>query len=114
MDIGLDIVEIDRIRKIARRTPRFLERVFSAKEIAYCRAKKNQWQHFAVRFAAKEAVWKALEGERGLSLRDIAVSRDARGKPGVLLKGKPARGLRLSLSHSDQYAVAVAVAVLVP
>lgn len=107
-DVGTDIVEIARIKKLASQAPRFLKRVFTDEEIAYCRAKKNPWQHFAVRFAAKEAVWKAL-GSQGLSLRDISVSRDAQGKPGVLLKGRRAAGLRLSLSHSDDYAVAVAL-----
>ena len=110
MEIGLDIVEIERVRQLARRTPRFLARVFTAQEIAYCKAKKNQWQHFAVRFAAKEAVWKALERD-GVSLKDISVSRDSRGKPGVLLKGRPQRGFKLSLSHSERYALAVAVRV---
>ena len=108
MEIGLDIVEISRIRRLALKTPRFLKRVFTAEEIAYCKGKSKPWQHFAVRFAAKEAVWKAL-GERGLGLRDISVSRSERGKPGVLLRGKPARGLRLSLSHSESYAVAVVI-----
>ena len=108
MELGLDIVEISRVRALARRQPRFLTRVFSAEEISYCRGKKLQWQHFAVRFAAKEAVWKAL-GAKGLALKDIAVSRDASGKPGVLVKGKPMKRLKLSLSHSERYAVAVAV-----
>ena len=108
MEIGLDIVEIARVRNLARRTPRFLSRVFTAHEIAYCRSKKNPWQHFAVRFAAKEAVWKALDRD-DVSLKDISVSRDGRGKPGVLLNGCRAAGLKLSLSHSDHYAVAVAV-----
>ncbi|MBI5631540.1 MAG: holo-ACP synthase [Elusimicrobia bacterium] len=106
--MGVDIVEIERIRKLARRTPRFLTRVFTREEISYCRAKKNPWQHFAVRFAAKEAVWKAL-GTDGVSLKDISVDRDARGKPGVLIKGKPARGFKLSLSHSEHYALAAAI-----
>ena len=107
LDVGLDIVEIKRVRRLALRTPRFLTRVFSQEEISYCRSKKNPWQHFAVRFAAKEAVWKALDRD-GIALKDISVGRDKRGKPGVLLKGKPAKGLKLSLSHSDHYAVAVA------
>src|SRR5271170_2170867 len=107
LELGLDIIEIDRIRRLARRTPRFLPRVFTAREIAYCRSKKYPWQHFAVRFAAKEAVWKALDRD-GISLKDISVSRDARGKPGVLINGKKAPSLKLSLSHSDHYAVAVA------
>jgi holo-[acyl-carrier protein] synthase len=108
MEIGLDIVEIARVRSLARRNPRFLSRVFTADEVAYCRAKKKQWQHFAVRFAAKEAVWKAM-GKDGLRLKDISVGRDRRGKPGELIKGKPSKAFALSLSHSERYALAVAV-----
>ena len=108
--IGLDIVEIDRIEKLARRNARFLPRVFSDQEIAYCRSKKNRWQHFAARFAAKEAVWKAL-GQSGIALKDISVRRDSAGKPSVLLRGRPSRSIQLSLSHSDHYAVAVALCV---
>jgi len=108
LELGLDIVEIARVRALARRQPRFLSRVFSAEEIRYCRSKKRQWQHFAVRFAAKEAVWKAL-GRDDIGLVDISVASDGRGKPGVLIKGKPARGVTLSLSHSERYAVAVAL-----
>ncbi len=108
MEIGLDIIEIDRIKRLARRAPRFLSRIFTSSEISYCRSKKNPWQHFAVRFAAKEAVWKALDDE-AVSLKDISVSRDDRGKPGVLLKGRRASTLKLSLSHSERYAVAVAI-----
>ena len=106
--LGLDIVEISRIRTLARRNPRFLTRVFSADEIRYCRGKRRAWQHFAVRFAAKEAVWKAM-GDGGLALKDIAVSRDGLGPPGVLLRGKPAKRIRISLTHSDDYAAAVAL-----
>jgi holo-[acyl-carrier protein] synthase len=108
MQVGLDIVEIKRVRALANRNPHFLDRVFTAEEIAYCRGKKLQWQHFAVRFAAKEAVWKALD-DGGVALRDISVSRDERGKPGVLLKGKPLKGYSLSLTHTEEYAAAVAV-----
>jgi holo-[acyl-carrier protein] synthase len=108
MEIGLDIVEIDRVRKLVTKTPKFLDRVFSAAEIAYCSKKKIPWQHYAVRFAAKEAVWKAID-KAGLALKDISVANDKRGKPGVVIKGKPAKGFKLSLSHSDRYAVAVAV-----
>ncbi len=108
MDIGLDIVEIRRIRRVIRRTPAFLDRVFTKPEIAYCRRHKDPWPHFAVRFAAKEAVWKAL-GQSGVALKDISVARDSRGKPGVLIKGRRARRLKLSLSHSEDYAAAVAL-----
>ena len=108
MEIGLDIVEVHRIRRVIRRTPGFLDRVFTKDEIADCRAHKDPWPHYAVRFAAKEAVWKALGQER-IALRDISVARDGRGKPSVLIKGRRARGLKLSLSHGEDYAVAVAL-----
>lgn len=108
MDVGLDIVEISRVRALARRNPRFLKRVFTDEEIAYCSGKKLKWQHFAVRFAAKEAVWKAI-GRGAVALKDISVRRDASGKPSVLLKGKPLKGFSLSLTHSAEYAAAVAL-----
>lgn len=108
MEIGLDIVEIARVRALARRQPRFLDRVFTKQEIAYCRGKKLQWQHFAVRFAAKEAVWKAL-GEGKFALKDISVGRGANGKPEVLLRGRRVAHLKLSLSHGERYALAVAL-----
>ena len=105
--IGLDIVEVERVRKAAR-SPRFLKRVFSKDEIAYCMGRKSPWQHFAVRFAAKEAVFKAL-GMKGVSLLHIAVARDENGKPSALVAGKPEPRISLSLTHSDHYAAAVAV-----
>ena len=104
--LGLDIVEIGRIRSLARRNARFLKRVFSNEEIRYCKGKKKQWQHFAVRFAAKEAVWKAV-GQPGLRLKDISVRRAASGRPSVVLKGRPAKDIQISLSHSEHYAAAV-------
>ena len=106
--VGLDIVEVERVRKAARRSPRFLKRVFSKDEIAYCMGKKSPWQHFAVRFAAKEAVFKAL-GMAGVSLLHISVARDRNGRPSALVGGRPAPGIALSLTHSDHYAAAVAV-----
>jgi holo-[acyl-carrier protein] synthase len=107
VELGIDIVEIRRIKVLGTKTPRFLDRVFTKDEIAYCRDKSNPWQHFAVRFAAKEAVWKALGRER-VALRDISISRDRRGKPSVLLKGRPLKGCRVSLTHCEEYAAAVA------
>ena len=106
--LGLDIVEIKRIERLGKTNPRFLTRVFSAQEVRYCRTKKNLWQHFAARFAAKEAVWKAL-GQIELALKDISVSRDSRGRPGVVIRGRRAPHIHLSLSHSDHYAAAVAL-----
>lgn len=108
MELGVDLVEIARIRSLARRNPKFLSRVFSAPEIAYCRAKKNPWPHFAVRFAAKEAVYKAL-GNAKVPLTAISVNRGLDGRPSVRIKGKAVRGLKLSLSHGRDHAVAFAV-----
>jgi len=107
MELGVDLVEISRVRDLARRSPRFLTRVFSPEEIAYCKAKKNPWPHFAVRFAAKEAVYKAL-GRSEVPLTAISVETAGDGKPTVRIAGKPARGVKLSLSHSHDYAVAFA------
>jgi len=123
MDIGVDIVEIDRIAKQTR-NPHFLKRVYTPGEVAYCRARKNSAQHFAVRFAAKEAVWKAIAAAivrrssggtaRGARLthRDIQVRNRANGKPEIFL-AKPfqklARRVSISLSHGREYAVAMAI-----
>ncbi len=120
MEIGVDIVEIPRIAQSVR-NPRFLKRVFTAPEVAYCRARKNAAQHFAVRFAAKEAVWKAiassaiirrLSGGRGLLHRDIQVRNQSNGKPEIVFPArfkKLARRVTISLSHGRDYAVAMAL-----
>ena len=106
--LGVDIVDIRRIREAARRRPNFLPRVFTPEEIAYCRTKSDPWPHFAVRFAAKEAVWKAA-GMKGIFLRDISVARDDSGRPRALIRGRKKPGIEISLSHSRDYAVAVAM-----
>lgn len=108
--MGVDIVEVPRIGRLAR-SKRFLDRVFTAEEVAYCSVKRNAAQHYAVRFAAKEAVYKAL-GREGVGHRDISVWNDARGRPSVRLAPRLKnleRRVSLSLSHSARYAVAVAL-----
>ena len=108
MEIGVDLVEIARVKLLARRNSKFLSRVFSASEIAYCRAKKDPWPHFAVRFAAKEAVYKAL-GKAEVPLTAISIARDAKGRPSVRVAGRSAPKLKLSLSHGRDHAVAFAI-----
>jgi holo-[acyl-carrier protein] synthase len=118
--VGVDIVEIDRIaRTLARFGERFLRRVYTEAEVAYCRGRPAR---LAARFAAKEAVAKALGvgifWHEGVTWRDVEVTRDHRGKPGVRLHGSALEraqqeGLTqwaLSLSHSREYAVAMVVA----
>lgn len=110
MDVGIDIVEINRIAKQVHNA-RFLKRVFAPREVAYCRARKNAAQHFAVRFAAKEAVWKAV-GEPMLLHRDIQVRNKPNGKPEVIFPKRfahLARRVSISLSHGRDYAVAMAI-----
>lgn len=108
--MGVDIVEVRRVGRLVK-NPRFVDRVFSAREVAYCRDKKNAAQHFAVRFAAKEAVYKAL-GRPGVAHKDISVKNDPSGKPRVELSSslkKFESRLSLTLSHTAEYAVAVAL-----
>ncbi len=108
--VGIDIVEIKRINKLVGNR-RFCCRVFSNKEISYCKSRKNPCQHYAVRFAAKEAVWKAL-GRRGITHKDISIRNSPEGKPEVILPDKLKRlekNFSVSLSHTKDYAVAVAM-----
>ncbi len=107
MNIGIDIVEVKRIAKLIR-DERFLNRVYTAEEIRYCSYKKNSAQHFAVRFATKEAVWKAL-GRNDLPLKDIGVTNRRSGKPEATVKGIKRKDIDISLSHTEQYAAAVAI-----
>lgn len=117
---GIDLIEVNRIEAaIARYGERFLARVFTENELAYCRGRPHE---LAARFAAKEAVSKALgigiQHRDGVAWRDIQVVSDERGKPSVQLAGKAARradeiGLHtfaLSLSHTREHAIAMMVA----
>ena len=116
--IGCDIIEIERIARAIKRES-FIQRVFTAKEAAYCQSRGQQAAaSFAARFAAKEAVLKALgTGLREGSLQEIAVANDALGKPLVQLSGHfaaPSRQLgvkniQISLSHSRDFAVAYVI-----
>ena len=115
--IGIDILEIARVGKsIDDLGEAFLQRVFTRGEIAYCSARANRNQHFAARFAAKEAVSKALatgwSGE--FAWRDVEIVNAPSGQPMVTLHGKLAHRLigcaiHLSLSHSQDHVVAMAV-----
>lgn len=120
--IGIDVVETERIRRsIERHGARFLERVFTEREIAYCRASKFPERQFGARFAAKEAVSKAFGTGIGscLAWKDIEVVRLDSGEPVVELHGGARRfaeshGLaevKVSLTHTDAYAAANAVAL---
>jgi holo-[acyl-carrier protein] synthase len=117
---GVDIVEIVRFRGVMERLKdRFILRVFTPGEQKFCRAHRDPVPHFAVRFAAKEALFKALGTgwAKGISWLDIEVQRELREPPTIVLHGeaqrlsvaKGAHKVHLSLSHSDQYAVAMVI-----
>ena len=119
--LGVDIVEIERMKRILARTPRFRMRMFSEDERAYCDAKAAPEVHYATRFAAKEAVVKALGTgfSQGVSPRDIEVRRSSKGKPSIALSGRAreiaqeagVRELPISLSYTHTEAVACAMAI---
>ena len=116
--VGIDTVEIPRVQRVLdRHGERFLKRVYTPTEVAFCRGRVAE---LAARFAAKEAVMKALgTGVRGIAWREIEVLPDRRGKPLVYLYGGAKaraeemglQGLDISLSHERQYAIASVVAV---
>lgn len=116
--IGTDMVEIRRIQNAIERNPRFLQKVYTEEEIRYCQRKKNQWQSFAARFAAKEAVSKAMgTGIGPIGLREIEIISAASGQPQVVLHGAAKTfalehaitRVSLSLSHSEAYAIATVI-----
>ena len=119
--LGVDIVEIERMKAILKRIPSFPERVFSSEERAYCDGTASPATHYALRFAAKEAVVKALGTgfSQGIGVRDIEVERVKGGRPIAKLTGRALEvaerqgvcDLSISLSYTHTDAVACAMAV---
>lgn len=119
--IGVDIVEIARMERILRQTPGFFTRVFTEEERMYCESSARPAAHYACRFAAREAVLKALGMgfSDGIGRRDVSVSRDSNGKPIAVLSGRALKvahdlGVQevvISLSFTGELAVANAMAI---
>lgn len=114
------MVDITRFKAVVTRTPRFLERVFTGNELAYCYAKSNPYPSLAARFAVKEAFRKLHPHFiKGVRFHDVEVVNEANGKPELVLHGQAlARyqalstgALSMSISHTDQQAVAVIAAM---
>lgn len=117
--IGIDIVEIKRIKKAIKKHKNFINRLYTQLEQSYCLSKNKPHLHFAVRFAAKEAVLKALgTGFRGVRWIDIEIERDEFGKPDVKLSGNALKvaeekgidKILISLSFNKENAIAMALA----
>ena len=114
---GTDIIEIDRIKDSAKNKD-FVNRVYTNKEIEYCESKKLvKYQHYAARFAAKEAVFKAissnLKDKFDIIWKDVEIINDINGKPEVKFLDKRPKDLEsidISISHCKSYAVANVVA----
>ncbi|MDD5073449.1 MAG: holo-ACP synthase [Candidatus Omnitrophica bacterium] len=113
---GVDIVEVKRIKAAAKKFgARFLDKIFTKRELAYCRRRVSPEQHLAARFAAKEAVYKAFggDGNNPIAWTDVEIINDKHGKPLIVLKGTAKRlmtkrGVKkavVSLSHTKNYAV---------
>ncbi len=111
--VGIDLLEIERLERALRRHPRLAERVFTEAERDYAAARARPGRHLAARFAAKEAVVKALGLTDGFGLREVEVV--AGEPPTVRLGGRAAeaaagRRLKISLTHAKEFAAAVAIA----
>jgi holo-[acyl-carrier protein] synthase len=122
MRVGVDLIEIERIRRALDRYPGFRERCFTEAERAYCDSRPNPAQHYAARFAGKEAVGKALGFgvARAFAWKEVEIT--GRPKPGVTLSGRVgawaervgAGGIDLSMTHARELAAAVCVVADLP
>lgn len=117
--IGIDMIEVDRVAEKIGKEKGFRELVFSANEIAYCEGKTNKYEHYAARFAAKEAFLKALGTgwSNGIAFNEIEVYHDGNGKPLLQLLGNTAlqpaiiniKQIAVSLTHVKSIASAIII-----
>lgn len=115
---GIDIIEIDRIKdSVDKFGDHFLNKIYTKTEIEYCLNKSSKYQHLAARFAAKEAVYKALTTgwHEVATWQDIEITNQPNGMPIVTLKGKlktflsTDKSLKISISHSRDYVACIAI-----
>ncbi|MEO8398459.1 MAG: holo-ACP synthase [Ignavibacteriaceae bacterium] len=116
--LGIDIIEIERIKKsIERFGDKFLRKIYTKNELDYSLSKLNKYQHLAARFAAKEAVYKALESgwKKGTTWQNIEIFNEPSGLPYVKLNGSldsflsKDKNVKISISHSKDYVACVAI-----
>ena len=119
MLIGVDIVDIERIKIAIERTPRFLTRIFTPNEIEYCYNKRNPYPSLAARFAAKEALRKLHPAfTQGIAFHDVEVINNLEGRPELYLHSRAAKikqesgiaDIAISLSHAKYQAIATIIA----
>ena len=118
LGIGIDIIEIERIQKsIEEYGDAFLNKIYTKTEIDYCISRPNKYQHLAARFAAKEAIYKALSAdtEKIYSWQDVEIYNELNGLPRVNFYGSlknylgNEKQLKISMSHSENYVTCVAI-----
>jgi len=119
LGIGTDIMEVARIRKAFAKTPGLREDIFTTHEIEYCESKANKFQHYAARFAAKEALLKAIGSglQFGIRFNQIEISNNDLGEPffnlkdqaKVFAKKKGIKKILVSLAHVKDYATAMVI-----
>ena len=119
LGIGIDILEIARMKTIIEKDDRFVQRIFTPEEIHYCSSKVIKEQHFAARFTAKEAFFKALGlgWRNGMSWKEVSIVNDQLGKPEIKINGETRNffeknsyhKIHLSVSHSKRYAVSMVI-----
>jgi len=118
MGVGVDIIEISRIQdSVDKYGDKFLNKIYTKTELEYCLSKSSKYQHLAARFAAKEAVYKALTTgwHEVATWQDIEISNTLNGMPLVTLTGKlknflsKDKNLKISISHSRDYVVCMAI-----
>jgi len=118
LGLGIDIIEIVRIKQsIETYGDKFLNKIFTKNEIEYSITKPNQYQHFAARFAAKEAIYKALSSDTNqvYSWQDVEIYNDKNGLPKVKFYGalknylNENKQIKISMSHSEHYVTCVAI-----
>jgi len=117
--IGIDLIEVDRVATKISRKKGFRELVFSKKEIAYCEKKTNKYEHYAARFAVKEAFFKAMGTgwKNGTNFNEIEINNNEEGKPEISFLGKTAATIAemkpgkifVSLSHLKTMASAIVI-----
>ena len=114
---GIDIVKVSRVRDAVRKSgKRFLNRIFTPREIQICNQKASKYLSFAARFAAKEAFFKALQGKPSLEFKEVEIKTDRTGQPSISLASKVKKRLKLSskkialsLAHEKEFAIAIVI-----
>lgn len=117
---GTDIIEIDRIKKsVDESGTRFVNEIYNQEEIDYCESKKMaKYQHYAARFAAKEAIFKAisnrLDNKFELTWKDVKILNDKNGRPEIVFlrkKPKELESIEISISHCKEFAIAYVISI---